>query len=103
MCADLLGDSVRRLDDLRCDPGQRAALAGDVADVGVALLLGQAKVGHLADGASVAVAQQQVGALQVKVHDALLVQIFHALCQHHGLSCPFHALAQTSQQSCKGD
>lgn len=70
---------MRRLDDLRSDPGQGAALAGDIADVGVVLLLGKPEIGNLAHCAPVAVAQQQVCALQVKMHDALLVQILHAL------------------------
>ncbi len=77
--ADLFCDGVGRLDDLWGDPGQRTALTGDIANVGVALLLRQAKVGHLAHSAPVAVAKQQVGAFQVKVHDALLVQVLHAL------------------------
>ena len=75
----LLCDGMGRLDDLWRNPGQGAALAGDVADIGVALLLGQPEVGHLAHRAPIAVAQQQVGALQVKMHNALLVQVFHAL------------------------
>ena len=61
--SDLFGDGVRRLDDLGCDPGQGATLRGDPADVGFPLLLGEAKVGNLADGAPIAVAQQQIGAL----------------------------------------
>ena len=79
VCAHLFCDSMRRLDDLGSDPGQGAALAGDIADVGVMLLLGQPKIGDLAHRAPVAIAQQQVCALQVKMHDALLVQILHAL------------------------
>lgn len=34
---------------------------------------------HLADDAAVPVAKQQVGALHVEVHDALAVEVLHAL------------------------
>lgn len=78
----LLSDCMRCLDDLWGDPRQGAALAGDIADIGVPLLLGQPKVGHLADRSPIPVAQQQIGALQVKVHDALLMQILHSLSIH---------------------
>ena len=75
----LLCDCMRSLDDLRCNPGQGAPLGGDIADICIPLLLGKAKVCNLADGTPVLVAQQQVGALQVKVHNALAVQILHSL------------------------
>lgn len=62
---------MRGLDDLRCNPRQGAALGGHIADIRIPLLLGEAKVCYLADGAPVLIAQQQVGTLEVKVYNTL--------------------------------
>jgi len=75
----LLCDCMRGLDDLRCNPGESPSLRRDIADICIPLLLGQAKVCNLADCTPVFVPQQQVGTLQVKVHNPLGVQVLHSL------------------------
>ena len=70
---------MRGFDDLRRNPGQGATLGRHIADICIPFLFGQAKVCNLANCAPVLVAQQQVSTLEVKVHNALAVQILHAL------------------------
>lgn len=70
---------MRGLDDLRRNPRQGAPLGGHIADICIPLLLGQAKVCNLADCTPVLVAQQEVGALEVKMDNAFAVKILHAL------------------------
>ena len=77
--ACLFGDCMWALDYLWCDPWQGPPLRGDVADVRLPLLLGEAKVGDLADGPPIPPSQQQICALEVKMDNVLLVEVVHAL------------------------
>lgn len=55
-------------------------------DVGLLALLAEPEVGHLAGGALLAEAHQQVAGLEVEVHDALQVQVLHALPDENGVN-----------------
>ena len=83
MLAHLLSDCVRSLDDLGRYPGQGATLRRHITDIRISLLLGKTKICNLAYCTPVLVTQKQVGALQVKVHNALCVEILHALQASH--------------------
>lgn len=89
----LLSDCVGCLDDLRSYPRQGAPLGGHIADICIPLLFRQSKVCHFADGTPVLVAQQQIGALEIKVNNALLMKIFHTLQPQHDSQTPAVGLA----------